>query len=175
LTGDPIMHIRCVFCGSDIVGKAENVHREEHMQCRECGAVNFFGTQAPESGVTGIDEVTSLLSGKKALEKELERLQECCRIGNEVSVEWLPGVVKQNHGKILAEEVHNDTIMVYSRDLKESVELVQHGFAEWLLNQHAKPYMEFINHLIALFEDTQYSRKEKIVKALTDIISDWGK
>jgi hypothetical protein len=104
-----------------------------------------------------------------ALEKELQRLQRRTNIGYEVKVKWLPGVVKHHNGKQLAEEVIGDTILIYTENPQQAIELVRHSFAEWILNQHTKPYRQLINKLITLFEEQQYQRKEKIVEALSKL------
>lgn len=105
------------------------------------------------------------------LEAELERLKREVGIGFEVSVRWLPGTVKHHNGKQLAEEVIGDTILIYTKNPEEALELVRHGFAEWILNQHTKPYRQLINKLITLFEQQQYERKEKTVQALTKLMT----
>jgi len=108
---------------------------------------------------------------KTQLEVELERLKRKVGMGFEVSVRWLPGIVKHHNGRQLAEEVIGDTILIYTENPQEAVELVRHGFAEWMLNQHMKPYRQLINKLITLFEEQQYERKEKTVQALTKLMT----
>ena len=93
-------------------------------------------------------------------------------MGFEVSVRWLPGTDKYHNGKQLAEEVIGDTILIYTENPQKAIELVQHGFAEWLLNQHSKPYRQLVNKLITLFEEQQYEKKEKIIEALTNLLNE---
>lgn len=116
-------------------------------------------------------ELETINSHHRVLETELERLQQRTSIGYEVKVKWLPGTVKHHNGKQLAEEVVGDTILIYTENTQKAIELVRHGFAEWILNQHTKPYRQLINKLITLFEEQQYKRKEKIVEALTKLIT----
>lgn len=71
---------------------------------------------------------------QQILEKELQRLQQRTCIGYEVRVEWLPGTIKYHNGKQLAEEVKGDTILIYTQNPQKAIELVPHGFAEWILN-----------------------------------------
>jgi len=164
------MYARCPFCSSAGIRSSENINIENHVRCAICGVVFFLEAQALKSLKTGSTEAPSPCSGSKILEKELKRLQECSHVGNEVNVEWLPGVVKQSNGRKLAEEVCNDTIYVYSRDMQESVELVRHGFLEWILNQHTRPYLALINKLITLYEDQTYETKERIIGALLKML-----
>lgn len=107
---------------------------------------------------------------ERLLQDELCRLQHRTRIGYEVSMKWLPGVTKYNDGKRLAEEVIGNTIIIYEENAKECIELICHGFAEWILNQNTKPYRQLINKLITLFEDLQYEKKERIIEALTRLL-----
>ena len=104
------------------------------------------------------------------LEAELEKLKRKVGIGFEVSFCWLPSTVKYRNGKQLAEEVIRDTILIYTEDPDEASELVCHGFVEWILNQHTKPYRQLVNKLITLFEEQQYERKEKTVEALMKLL-----
>ncbi len=104
------------------------------------------------------------------LEKVLERLKERVGLGSELRLEWLPGKVKLRDGKKLEEEVAGDTILIYSEDPGRAEELVAHGFAEWLLNQHTRKYRMLINKLIEVFEEIQYHDKERIVEALANLI-----
>jgi hypothetical protein len=106
----------------------------------------------------------------QALEKELQRLQRRTSIGYEVKVKWLPSVVRHHNGKQLAEEIIGDTILIYTEDPQQAIELVRHGFAEWILNQYTKPYRQLINKLITLFEEQQYEKKERAVAALTKLL-----
>lgn len=107
---------------------------------------------------------------QEALRRELERLQQLTCGGYEVKVEFLPNVVKYHDGKKLAEEVVGNSILIYEENPQKAIELVRHGFAEWLLNQHTKYYRQFINKLIELFEEQQYERKEKIIQILAKLL-----
>ena len=103
-------------------------------------------------------------------ELELRRLQRLMGIGHELKVTWLPGKVEYRYGKQLAEEVRGNMIFVYAESGDEAVELVRHGFLEWLLNQHTRPYRELINLLIMLFEEQQYRGKEKVIESLLNAL-----
>ena len=66
--------------------------------------------------------------------------------------------------------MQGDTILIYATGFDEAAELLRHGFLEWVLNQHTKPYRQLINKLIALFEDQHYAEKESLIEALTQLI-----
>jgi hypothetical protein len=113
---------------------------------------------------------TTYSSFQELLEKELSFLQRRTRVGYELKVKWLPGQLDHHDGRKLAEEVRGDTIVIYSENLKEAVELLRHGFLEWLMNRHTKPYRQLINRLIELFEDLQYENKEKTIETLARLL-----
>jgi hypothetical protein len=107
----------------------------------------------------------------RTLETELERLKLRVGMGFEVNMKWLPGAVKYKNGKQLLEEVVGDTIFIYVEDLAEAMQLLTHGFSEWLLNQNTKRYRLLINKLIEVFEQIQYDEKEKIINAMTKLLT----
>ena len=107
---------------------------------------------------------------QQLLNMELQCLQKHTRQGYEVKVEWLPGVSRLHKGRKLAEEVSGNTIFIYAEDAEEGVELIRHGFFEWLLNRHAKPYRRFINCLIEMFEEGQYAEKERVIESLLRLL-----
>lgn len=104
------------------------------------------------------------------LEHEIRSLQQRMKTGYEVRLKWLPGVVRRRDGKRLAEEVRGNTVIIYADNRQEAIELVRHGFMEWVLNQQTKPYRQLINRLIALFEELQYEKKERTIDALTRLL-----
>lgn len=104
----------------------------------------------------------------------LERMKRRLGLGYKVRIEWHPGAVKFRDGKQLEEEVVGDTILIYAEDPSRASELLAHGFAEWLLNQHTKKYRLLINKLIEVFEQIQYEEKEKIVDAIATLMNSYG-
>jgi hypothetical protein len=107
---------------------------------------------------------------QQLLERELNILQRRTCTGFELNVKWLPGRLQYHDGRSLAEEVKGDTIIIYTEDQEEAVELLYHGFFEWLMNRHTEPYLKLINKLIALFESLQYQKKEKTIEALVRLL-----
>jgi len=82
--------------------------------------------------------IAKVASIRKRLNDELGRLKQELGIGYEVRVEWVPGIAKYHNGRRLLEEVKGNTIFIYSKNHDEVLDLLRHGFAEWLLNQHAR-------------------------------------
>ena len=107
---------------------------------------------------------------ERKLEAELERLKLKARMGFELKLEWSPGIVRYKNGKRLLEEVVGDTIFIYVKDLDEAIPLLTHAFLEWLLNQNTKRYRLLINKLIEVFEEMQYTNKERIIEAISRLI-----
>lgn len=107
---------------------------------------------------------------ERKLAEELEHIKNEVDVGQEVIVKWLPGTIKYRDGKQLEEEVIGNTILIYVNNEERAKELLAHGFAEWLLNQHTKKYRLLINKLIELFEQIQYEEKEKIADAIAKLI-----
>jgi len=105
------------------------------------------------------------------LKDEPERLKGRVGMGFEVKVKWLPETTRFKNGRQLLEEVAGDTILIYAEDPASAVQLLRHGFAEWLLNQLTKRYRLLINKLIELFEEIHYEEKEKLADALAELIS----
>lgn len=91
-------------------------------------------------------------------------------MGYELKVKWLPSESAHHEGRRLAEKVQGDSIFVYAENPKKAIELLHHGFLEWLLNQHTKPYRQLINKFIALFEDVQYENKERTIETLEKLL-----
>lgn len=118
------------------------------------------------------DSTSHTNNAERRLAEELERLKRRVGMGYEVEVKWYPGAMKFKDGKRLDEEVVGDTIFIYAEDPTRANELLSHGFAEYLLNQHTKRYRLMINKLIELFEEIQYDQKEKLVSALTRLLSE---
>jgi|GEM_PF-2305448 len=109
-------------------------------------------------------------TNNQRLIKELQRLQQTTNIGYEVKLQWLPGEIQFNNGKQLAEQVIGDTIFIYAKNPERALNLMRHGFMEWILNQHTSPYRQLVNKLITLFEEQYYERKEKLIESLMNIL-----
>lgn len=119
--------------------------------------------------MTGI-KVEMLNQSDCFLEDEIRSLQKRTKTGYEVKLKWLPGIVRRRNGKRLAEEVRGNTVIIYADNPQEAIDLVRHGFMEWILNQQTKPYRQLINRLITLFEELQYERKERTIDTLMRLL-----
>ncbi|MCK4822128.1 hypothetical protein KA005_40575 [bacterium] len=126
----------------------------------------------PENSEEKASRPKSLSQCLHTLEAELERLKVKTGMGVDINLEWSPGIVRHKNGKQLLEEVLGNTILIYVQDLDEAIPLLTHGFLEWLLNQNTKPYRSLINKLIEVFEEMQYSTKERIIEAISRLVLD---
>ena len=129
-----------------------------------------LGTKEARSEEMARTRMQGDYSFQRSLEDQIWLLQQRTGVANQVKVKWLPGTIIIRNGRRLAEEVRGNTILVYAENRREAEELARHGFVEWLLNQHTKPYRNLINKLITLFEDLQYENKERIVDMLTNLL-----
>ncbi|MHA1834106.1 MAG: hypothetical protein ACTSV7_08950 [Candidatus Baldrarchaeia archaeon] len=107
------------------------------------------------------------------LKHELQRLQKKFGLGLELKdVKWMPNYVKHNvEGKQLSGEVLGNTVYIYEKDIGEALKTLKHEFFDYVFShQIEKPYKEFINKLISLFEVEMYRRKEKLIGKLSELV-----
>jgi hypothetical protein len=113
------------------------------------------------------------VSVEARLRRELQRLQQRTRLGLELDkVLWLPSKKVLNPaGKPLAGEVKGKTIYVYEEDAGEALKTLKHEFFDYVISHRLeKPYKEFINRLIGLFEAEMYRRKEELIDRLSELV-----
>ena len=111
------------------------------------------------------------LRSSEDLSKELERLKEKAGLGFELEVYRRPGFKKYSReGRELRGEVQGNKIFVYDQGFEEAKETLLHEFIEYLVDQTNDPYRRIVNALVSLFEDQAYSQREKIVKALANLL-----
>jgi len=106
------------------------------------------------------------------LRRELKRLQRKIGLGSELVVAWMPNCVKRNvDGGRLSGEVLGNTVYVYEESVDEAIKTLKHEFFDYIISYHIeKPYKDFINRFISLFEYEMYKRKEKLVDRLSQLI-----
>ena len=112
------------------------------------------------------------VSVEAKLRHELWRFQQKFGLGLELKVQWMPNYVKRNvEGKQLSGEVLGNTIYIYEKDFGEALKTLKHEFFDYVFShQIEKPYKEFINKLISLFEVEIYRRKEKLIDKLSELV-----
>jgi hypothetical protein len=84
---------------------------------------------------------------------------------------WRPGFKKYSReGRKLRGEVQGNKIFIYDQGFEEAEKTLLHEFIEYLVDQTNDLYRRIVNALVSLFEDQAYSQREKIVKALADLL-----
>ena len=99
------------------------------------------------------------------LEKELESLKRKLNINDDLKVRWIPNGSKKFHG-----EVKGQQIFVYDYNLESAVETLRHEVIDYLVSKAIRPYMEFTNKMILMFNEKAYEEKEKIVETLLKLL-----
>ena len=99
------------------------------------------------------------------LEAELEQLKRFFGLGLELKVLWKPSL-----DGVLSGEVKNNLICLYEEDGEKAVDTLRHEFLDYCVSQAIDPYRKVTNKLIAMVNEEAYSRKEKIVEALTKLL-----
>lgn len=103
---------------------------------------------------------------QKELESELERLKKILKMGYKLKVKWIP-----NNNSKISGEVRGDYIHIYDEYRGVALETLKHEFMDYAISKVIEPYKEVTNRLIALVNDIAYTRKEKLVEILTQLIS----
>ncbi|MEM3403726.1 MAG: hypothetical protein QXJ17_04240 [Nitrososphaeria archaeon] len=60
--------------------------------------------------------------------------------------------------------------IVYDVKFEEAKEALKHEFIEYLVDRSNKPYRDLINICIDFFQDQAHLEREKIVKALSNLM-----
>lgn len=103
---------------------------------------------------------------QERLEEELEWLKRTLRLGDELKVLWTP-----NSNSRLSGEIKGDFIYIYDEDEELALETLKHEFIDFALSKVVEPYKEVTNKLISFINEQAYYKKEKLVEALSALIS----
>jgi hypothetical protein len=100
------------------------------------------------------------------LRVELKRLQTLLGLTQDLKVVCMPDTDKAVSG-----EVRDGTIYIYEADVAKAVQTLRHELLDYLVSQAVEPYREVTNRLIKMINEDAYKRKEKVVEALTRLIT----
>jgi hypothetical protein len=103
---------------------------------------------------------------QKRLEEELEWLKRTLKLEYELKVLWIPN----SHPK-LSGEVKKDFIYIYVKDEELALETLKHEFIDCAISRVIEPYKEVTNKLISFINEQAYHEKEKLVEALSALIT----
>ncbi len=154
--------IYCPECGSERVCK-DSLRKTvtgviQGWLCRECG-LRFsesnlkFPVKVDKSFMT--------------LERELESLKQSLKTGYELSLVWSPN--KSTH---LSGEVKEETVFIYEEEYDKALDTLRHEFLDYAISKIIDPYKEVTNLLIGHINKDAYTKKEKLVESLCQLIKD---
>ena len=103
---------------------------------------------------------------QKRLEEELMKIQRKLGLRFDLRVKLLP-----NAQSNLAGEVKGKTIFIYESDESEALKVLRHEMLDFYVSLAIRPYREIANMLIKKMNSDAYKQKEKIVEALTKLIT----
>jgi hypothetical protein len=101
------------------------------------------------------------------LEKEMERLKARTGIKTDFKVVWAPKADSKKEG-----EVVGNTIFVYSLDVDEALQTLQHEFVDVVVSSAIEPYLKLVNTLLSAISEDAYKKKEKAVEMLLKLLID---
>jgi len=105
-------------------------------------------------------------SNQKKLLVEFDRLQKITGHMHNFDVAWSPQNNSQVEGK-----VEDNTITIYSENIKDALDTLQHEFVDYMISQAIKPYITLVNSLISILTKEAYETKERSVEALLSLIN----
>jgi hypothetical protein len=100
------------------------------------------------------------------LEERLERLKRKLGIGYELTVVWAP-----RSSNLSGEVKDSNIIYVYEKDVGKALETLTHEFIDYAISRIIEPYKEIANTLIMFTNKKAYNEKEKLIEALSKLIS----
>jgi len=86
---------------------------------------------------------------------------------HDFDVVWSPQNNSQIEGK-----VEGNTITIYSENIVDALDTLQHEFVDHMISQAIKPYITLVNSLMSIITKEAYETKEKSVEALLKLIND---
>ena len=106
-------------------------------------------------------------SNQKKLRATLDRLQKVTGNNQQFDVTWLPLDNSEIEGK-----VEGNTIIIYSKNIADALDTLQHEFVDYVTSQAIKPYITLVNSLMSIITKEAYETKEGTVESLLKLIND---
>lgn len=106
----------------------------------------------------------------RLLIKELDRLQRIIGNNRQFDVVWSPQNNSEIEGKVVG-----DTITIYSKNIADAIDTLQHEFIDYIISQAIKPYITLVNSLILIITKQAYETKENTVESLLKLINNSAK
>jgi len=118
-----------------------------------------------------------LEKGQKLLEEKLVELKRMFEgAGGELIVVWAPGteMIREINGTPykLNGEVKSHRILIYVMNIQQATDVLLHEYIEHIIKEEfSKPFIVLSQMLSQTYADVAYFKQEKIVKALTTLLS----
>ncbi|MGH1522543.1 MAG: hypothetical protein ACRBB2_09400 [Nitrosopumilus sp.] len=100
-------------------------------------------------------------NNKRRLVSELNRLQKIIGNNEKFDLVWSPPNDSQIEGK-----VDGNTITIYSEDIANAIDTLQHEFVDYVISQAIKPYIKLVNSLMSIITKDAYETKEDAVESM---------
>ena len=102
----------------------------------------------------------------ETLSAELDRLQKITGYMHGFDLVWKPLAKSNIEGKI-----EGNTITIYSENMDDVINTLQHEFVDDIISQSIKPYITLVNLLVSIISKQAYDTKEQTVEGLLKIIN----
>ncbi len=101
------------------------------------------------------------------LAAELDRLQKITGNNNkQFDLIWSPQSDSDIEGK-----VEGDTITIYSENITDAIDTLQHEFVDHIISQAIRPYVNLVNSLMSIITKDAYKTKEDAVESLLRLMN----
>ena len=100
-------------------------------------------------------------NNKRRLASELNRLQKITGNNKKFDLIWSPQSDSKIEGK-----VEGNTITIYSEDIADAIDTLQHEFVDFVISQAIKPYVKLVNSLMSIITKDAYEIKEDAVESM---------
>ena len=98
---------------------------------------------------------------KRRLASELNRLQKITGNNEKFDLIWSPQNDSDIEGK-----VEGNAITIYSENIEDAIDTLQHEFVDYIISQAIKPYVTMVNSLMSIITKDAYETKEDAVESL---------
>ena len=105
-------------------------------------------------------------SDKSKLASELNRLQKITGNNQQFDLIWSP----QSDSEI-EEKVERNTITIYSENIADAIDTLQHEFVDYVIGQAIRPYVKLVNSLMSIITKDAYETKEDAVESMLRLMN----
>ena len=97
---------------------------------------------------------------------ELDRLQKITGNTQQFDLRWSPQSDSDIEGK-----VEGNTITIYSKNIEDALDTMQHEFVDYIISQAIKPYVKLVNSLMSIITKDAYETKEDAVESMLRLMN----